>query len=68
MEGVRVNPALPLGIHKTLEKWAHSQGRSISSLANFLLERSIRQAIASGECPFPIVPLPLDDEQGAGSK
>lgn len=64
MEGVRVNPKLPVAVHRTLEKWAQSQGRSVSSLANFLLERAIWQAVSSGECPFPISPLDTSDEQG----
>lgn len=59
-----MNPKLPVAVHRTLEKWAQSQGRSVGSLANFLLERSIWQAVSTGECPFPVSPLDTSNEQG----
>ncbi|BAU13067.1 hypothetical protein LEP3755_36030 [Leptolyngbya sp. NIES-3755] len=47
----RVFLTLPDTVYADLERWADLQGRPIANLANYLVERAIEQAKASGELP-----------------
>ena len=39
----RVTPYLPEEIQKALEEWAEEDSRSVSSLATYLLPKSVRE-------------------------
>jgi len=47
----RLSIALPDGLLRALERWAEAEGNKPTSLATFLLEQAIRQAIAEGKVP-----------------
>ncbi len=45
----RLFVTVPDALYEHLERWADLQGRSVSNLAAYLLESSMRQAIERGE-------------------
>lgn len=47
----RLSIALPDGLLRALERWAEAEGNKPTSLATFLLEKAIREAIAEGKVP-----------------
>lgn len=47
----RLSIALPDGLLSALERWAEAEGNKPTSLATFLLEKAIREAIESGKVP-----------------
>jgi len=49
----RLSIALPDGLLRALERWAEAEGNKPTSLATFLLEKSIREAIEEGKIPSP---------------
>lgn len=51
----RLSIALPDGLLGALERWAEAEGNKPTSLATFLLEKAIRDAIEAGKIP-PEVP------------
>ena len=51
----RLSIALPDGLLKALERWAEAEGNKPTSLATFLLEKAIRDAMEEGKIP----PAPL---------
>jgi len=48
----RLSIALPDGLLRALERWAEAEGNKPTSLATFLLEKSIREAIEDGKIPL----------------
>jgi len=48
----RVNIYLPDETAEQLEEWAKNQGHSLSSLAAFLVERTVEAAKAKGDFPL----------------
>lgn len=54
----RLSIALPDGLLKALERWAEAEGNKPTSLATFLLEKAIREAIEEGRVP----PEPVKEE------
>ena len=49
----RYNVTLPEAIGKALEQWAAAEGNKPATLASFLLETAIRQAIDAGKVTMP---------------
>lgn len=47
----RLSIALPDGLLSALERWAEAEGNKPTSLATFLLEKAIRDAIEGGKVP-----------------
>jgi hypothetical protein len=47
----RLSIALPDGLLRALERWAEAEGNKPTSLATFLLEKAIREAIEEGKIP-----------------
>jgi len=47
----RLSIALPDGLLSALERWAEAEGNKPTSLATFLLEKAIRDAIEVGKVP-----------------
>ncbi|MGP1383464.1 MAG: ribbon-helix-helix domain-containing protein [Thainema sp.] len=45
--------SLPDGIADVLTRWAESEGNKPTSLAAFLVEKAVREAIDSGKVPPP---------------
>jgi len=43
--------SLPPGILEALERWAESEGNRPTSLANWIVETAVREAIESGKVP-----------------
>jgi len=57
----RLSIALPDGLLSALERWAEAEGNKPTSLATFLLEKAIRDAIEGGK-------IPSESPQAKGSK
>jgi hypothetical protein len=57
----RLSIALPDGLLSALERWAAAEGNKPTSLATFLLETAIRDAIERGKVP-PALPEGKDTE------
>lgn len=57
----RLSIALPEGLLGALERWAAAEGNKPTSLATFLLETAIRDAIERGKVP-PAVPNGKDNK------
>ncbi|MEP0914210.1 hypothetical protein NDI45_25205 [Leptolyngbya sp. GB1-A1] len=45
--------SLPPGILEALERWAESEGNRPTSLANWIVETAVREAIERGKVPPP---------------
>lgn len=46
---IRIYLTLKKEVRQNLERWAESQGRPLTNFASWLVERSIKEAIDSGE-------------------
>lgn len=57
--GKRIFLSLPPGILEALERWAESEGNRPTSLANWIVETAVREAIESGKIPPPEEKTPL---------
>lgn len=55
---------LPDGIGEALERWAEAEKNKPATLAAFLLEASIREAIDQGKVPMSEEQPPTDSKQG----
>jgi len=51
--GKRIVLSLPPGILEALERWAESEGNRPTSLANWIVETAVREALESGKIPPP---------------
>lgn len=51
--------SLPPGILEALERWAESEGNRPTSLANWIVETAVRDAIEAGKIPPPQAKTPL---------
>lgn len=51
--GKRIFLSLPPGILEALERWAESEGNRPTSLANWIVETAVRDAMESGKVPPP---------------
>ncbi|MEP1080204.1 hypothetical protein NDI52_33115 [Leptolyngbya sp. PL-A3] len=51
--GKRIFLSLPPGILEALERWAESEGNRPTSLANWIVETAIREAMEAGKIPPP---------------
>ena len=51
--GKRIFLSLPLGILEALERWAESEGNRPTSLANWIVETAVREAMETGKIPPP---------------
>jgi hypothetical protein len=49
--GKRIFLSLPPGILEALERWAESEGNRPTSLANWIVETAIREAMEAGKIP-----------------
>jgi len=49
--GKRIFLSLPPGILEALERWAESEGNRPTSLANWIVETAVREAVESGKVP-----------------
>lgn len=49
--GKRIFLSLPPGILEALERWAESEGNRPTSLANWIVETAVREAIENGKIP-----------------
>ena len=49
--GKRIFLSLPPGILEALERWAESEGNRPTSLANWIVETAVREAIENGRVP-----------------
>ena len=49
--GKRIFLSLPPGILEALERWAESEGNRPTSLANWIVETAVREALESGKIP-----------------
>lgn len=51
--GKRIFLSLPPGILEALERWAESEGNRPTSLANWIVETAVREALDAGKIPSP---------------
>lgn len=49
--GKRIFLSLPPGILEALERWAESEGNRPTSLANWIVETAVREAVENGKIP-----------------
>lgn len=52
----RYNVTVPWGIGEALERWAEGEGNKPTTLASYLVEVSVRQAMSDGKIPDSIRP------------
>lgn len=51
----RFNVTLPWGLGEALEVWARSEGNKPTTLASYLVEKAVREAIEQGKVPAPAI-------------
>lgn len=56
----RFNVTLPWGLGEALELWAKREGNKPTTLASFLVETAVREAIEQGKIPAPSLPADQD--------
>jgi hypothetical protein len=54
--GKRIFLSLPPAILDALERWAESEGNRPTSLANWIVETAVREALEKGKIPNPTEP------------
>ena len=47
----RIYLTLPDSVYADMERWAEIEGRPVANLANYLVEKAVKDAKASGELP-----------------